>query len=433
MGMTLSEKILAKHCGKSSVNAGDLVNVKVDMVMANDVTAPIAIREFNKLGLNKVFDPKRVAIVLSHFVPNKDIEAGAQAKTSRDFAREQGILFFDEGHGGIEHILLPQEGLVVPGDVYIGADSHTPTPGALTAFTCGMGSTDIAVGMATGEIWMKVPSTLRFIYHGKIGPWIRSKDLILYTIGQIGTDGATYSTMQFEGEVINTLSMDARFTMCNMVAEAGGKNGIIPFDETVNQYVTPKAKRPWEVFTADDDAVYEKTFEWDVSDLEPQIAFPFSPDNTKPISEAVSKNISVDQVFIGSCTNARLEDLREAASILKGHKVSPWVRCIVIPATMEVYRACLKEGLAEIFNEANCVFSTPTCGPCLGGFMGVVAKGEKCLSTSNRNFPGRMGHPEGEVFLSNPSVAAATAITGRITHPEEIISADSVLSAMKGS
>jgi len=432
MGMTISEKILADHSGRKAVSPGDLINVKVDMVMANDVTAPISIREFQKLGVNKVFDPSRVAIVLSHYVPNKDIASAAQAKISRDFARQYGVLYFDESHGGIEHILLPQEGLVVPGDVYVGADSHTPTPGALCAFTCGMGSTDIAVAMATGEIWMKVPHTLRFIYHGKPGPWIRGKDLILYTIGQIGTDGATYATMQFEGEAMKYMSMDARFTMCNMVAEAGGKNGIVPFDQVTEAYVKPRAKRPWKVYQPDPDAHYAATYEWDVSDMEPQVAFPFSPGNTHPVSEAVKRNITVDQVFIGSCTNARLEDLREAAAILKGRKVSPWLRCIVIPATMEVYRACLREGLIEVFNEAGCVFSTPTCGPCLGGFMGVVAEGERCLSTSNRNFPGRMGHPKGEVYLANPSVAAATAIMGRIAHPEEVADPKKVLAAMRG-
>ena len=432
MGMTISEKILADHSGRKEVNPGDLLNVKVDFVMANDITAPIAIREFHKLGVNQVFDPQRVAIVLSHYVPNKDIAAGAQAKTSRDFARQYGVLFFDEAHGGIEHILLPQEGLVVPGDLYVGADSHTPTPGALCAFTCGMGSTDIAVAMATGEIWMKVPHTLRYIYHGQPGPWIRSKDLILYTIGQIGTDGATYAAMQFEGEALKHLSMDARFTMCNMVAEAGGKNGVMLFDEVAEAYVKPRAKRPWKVYEPDPNAQYAATYEWDVTNLELQVAFPSSPGNTKPISEAVRQNISVDQVFIGSCTNARLEDLREAAAIIKGHKVSPWLRCIVIPATMEVYRACLKEGLIDIFSEADCIFSTPTCGPCLGGFMGVVAEGERCLSTSNRNFPGRMGHPQGEVYLSNPAVAAATAVMGRIAHPEEVAEPEAVLAAMRG-
>ena len=432
MPMTISEKILAAHAGKRSVSPGDLVNVKVDLVMANDITAPISIREFQKLGVSKVFDTQRVVLVLSHFVPNKDIASATQSKITRDFARQTGVVFFDEGHGGIEHILLPQEGIVVPGDVYIGADSHTTTPGALCAFTCGMGSTDIAVAMATGEIWMKVPSTLRFVYHGTPGPWTRSKDLILFTLGQIGTERATYRTMQFEGEAMAGLSMDARFTMCNMVAEGGGKNGVMLFDKVTEAYVAPRAKRPWKVYTPDPGCAYEQTYEWDVSELEPQLAMPYSPGNVASISELAGKNISIDQVFIGSCTNARLEDLREAAAILRGRKVAPWLRCIVIPATMQVYKQCLAEGLIDVFVEAGCAVSTSTCGPCLGGYMGVVAEGERCVSTSNRNFPGRMGHPKAEVYLASPSVAAATAVMGRIAHPAELVKPEAVLAAMRG-
>jgi 3-isopropylmalate/(R)-2-methylmalate dehydratase large subunit len=430
--MTISEKILAEHAGKKEVSPGDLIQVRVDLVMANDITAPIAVREFRNLGASRLFDPERVVLVLSHFVPNKDIASATQAKVLREFAREQGAVFFAEGQGGIEHALLPQKGLVVPGDVYVGADSHTTTCGALGAFTCGMGSTDIAVAMATGEIWMKVPPTIRFVYHGRPGPWLRSKDLILYTIGQIGTDGALYATMQFEGEAISGLSMDARLTMCNMVAEAGGKNGLMPVDEVTLAYVRGRARRPFKIYQPDPDAQYAATYEWDISELEPQVAMPYSPANVAPVGELASRNISIDQAFIGSCTNGRLEDLREAAAILKGRKVAPWVRCIVIPATMEIYKQCLREGLIEVFTEAGAVFSTPTCGPCLGGYMGVVAEGERCVSTSNRNFPGRMGHIKAEVYLASPSVAAASAVTGRITHPEEVARAEDVLKAMKG-
>jgi 3-isopropylmalate/(R)-2-methylmalate dehydratase large subunit len=431
MGMTIAEKILADHAGKKEVSPGDLLSVKVDLCMGNDVTAPLAIREFKKLGVKRVFDPSRVVFVPSHFVPNKDIASAALAKAMRDFAREYGVVYFEQGQAGIEHILLPEQGLVVPGDVYVGADSHTTTCGGLCAFAAGFGSTDLAVAMATGEIWMKVPHTLRFIYHGRLGPWTRSKDLILYTIGRIGTDGALYACMQFEGEAIRTLSMDARFTMCNMVAEAGGKTGIVPFDEVTLAYVQGRAKRPWKVYTPDPDASYAATYEFDASTIEPMVALPFSPGNVVPVAEVASKNITIDQVFIGSCTNARLEDLREAAAILKGRKVAPWTRCIVIPATTQVYKQVLQEGLMDIFVEAGCAVSTPACGPCLGGYMGVLAEGERCVSTSNRNFPGRMGHPKAEAYLTNPSVAAASAVLGRIAHPEEVARAEDVLLAMR--
>ncbi len=420
MGMTLAEKILAAHCGKNEVSPGDLINVKVDLVMANDVTAPIAIRQFYNLGVKDVFDKSRVVFVPSHFAPARDIATAAQCKVMRDFAREMGIVYYEVGEAGIEHILLPWKGHIVPGDVYCGADSHTPTCGALGAFATGMGSTDIAVAMATGEIWMKVPETLRLIYHGKMGKWTRSKDLILHTIGRIGTDGGTYMAMQFEGETLKDMSMDARFTMTNMVAEAGGKTGLMLVDEVTLDYVTPRAQRPWTVYEPDPDAVYAATYEFDASQIEPTVALPFSPGNTKMVSEVASQDIQIDQVFIGSCTNARMEDLREAADIIRGHKVAPWVRCIVIPATQDIFLEALKEGLIETFTEAGCQVSGATCGPCLGGHYGVLGEGERCVSTSNRNFPGRMGHPKGEAFLVNPAVAAAAAVAGRIVHPEEV-------------
>lgn len=421
MGMTLAEKILAAHCGKKSVSPGDLINVKVDLVMANDITAPIAIEQYRKLGVADVFDKQRVVFVPSHFVPARDIATAAQCKVMRDFAKEMGIVYYELGQAGIEHILLPWKGHIVPGDVYCGADSHTPTCGALGAFATGMGSTDIAVAMATGEIWMKVPETMRLIYHGKMGKWTRSKDLILHTIGQIGTDGGTYLAMQFEGDTLKDMSMDARFTMTNMAAEAGAKTGMMLVDDVTLDYVRPRAKRAWTVYEPDADARYVSTYEFDASKIEPTVALPFSPGNTKTISEVAKDDIKIDQVFIGSCTNARMEDLREAAEIMRGRKVAPWVRCIVIPATQDIFLEALKEGLIEVFTESGCQVSAATCGPCLGGHYGVLAEGERCVSTSNRNFPGRMGHPKAEAFLVNPPIAAAAAIAGRIVHPEEVI------------
>jgi 3-isopropylmalate/(R)-2-methylmalate dehydratase large subunit len=421
MGMTIAEKILAAHSGRRTVTPGDLINVKVDLVMANDVTAPIAIRQFYNLGVKDVFDKERVVFVPSHFLPARDIATAEQGRVMRDFAREMGIVYYEIGQAGIEHILLPWKGHVVPGDVYCGADSHTPTCGALGAFACGMGSTDIAVAMATGETWMKVPETIRFIYHGRMGPWTRSKDLILHTIGEIGTDGATYMAMQFEGETLKQMSMDARFTLTNMVAEAGGKTGIIAPDEVTMEYVKPRAKHSWTVYESDPDAAYAATYEFDASQIEPTVALPFSPGNTKTVSEVAKQDIKIDQVFIGSCTNARMEDLREAAEIMRGKMVAPWVRCIVIPATQDIFKEALKEGLIEVFTESGCQVSAATCGPCLGGHYGVLAEGERCVSTSNRNFPGRMGHPKAEAFLVNPPVAAAAAIAGRIVHPEEVV------------
>jgi 3-isopropylmalate/(R)-2-methylmalate dehydratase large subunit len=420
MGMTIAEKILAAHSGRKEVSPGDLINVKVDLVMANDVTAPIAIEQFLRLGVKEVFDKERVVFVPSHFVPARDIATAEQFRVMRDFAKESGVVYYELGQGGIEHILLPWKGHVVPGDVYCGADSHTPTCGALGAFACGMGSTDIAVAMATGETWMKVPETMRLIYHGKMGKWTRSKDLILHTIGRIGTDGATYMAMQFEGEALKAMSMDARFTMTNMVAEAGGKTGIIPVDDVTLDYVRPRAKHEWTVYEPDPDAAYITTYEFDASAIEPTVAMPYSPGNTKTISEVAKEDIKIDQVFIGSCTNARMEDLREAAEIMRGKKVAKWVRCIVIPATQDIFKEALKEGLIGIFTESGCQVSAATCGPCLGGHYGVLAEGERCVSTSNRNFPGRMGHPKAEAYLVNPPIAAAAAIAGRIVHPEEV-------------
>jgi 3-isopropylmalate/(R)-2-methylmalate dehydratase large subunit len=417
--VTLAEKILAAHAGKDRVTPGELVNVKVDLVLSNDITAPIAIREFERIGVKKVFDPQKVVMVPDHFVPNKDIPSAEQAKKMRQFALEQGLVYFEVGQMGIEHVLLPEQGLVLPGDVVIGADSHTCTYGALGAFATGMGSTDIASAMACGEIWMKVPPTIKFVYHGKPGKWVGGKDLILYTIGDIGVDGALYSVMEFVGEAIEALSMDGRFTMANMAIEAGAKAGIFRVDNKTLDYVRPRARRPYKVYEPDRDAQYARTIEYDVSRLEPQVAFPHLPSNTRPISQV--GQIGIDQVVIGSCTNGRLEDLQVAARILKGRLVHPMVRCIIIPGSQQVYLRALREGLIETFIQAGAAVSTPTCGPCLGGYMGVLAAGERCVSTTNRNFVGRMGSPQSEVYLANPAVAAASAILGRIASPEEVV------------
>ena len=416
--MTLAEKILATHAGKKKVSRGEFLNVRVDLILANDITAPIAIREFNRLGVDKVFDPKKVVMVPDHFVPNKDIASAEQAKLMREFAHEQEIIYFEVGEAGIEHVLLPEQGLVLPGEVVIGADSHTCTYGALGAFATGMGSTDIAAAMATGDIWMKVPPTIKLVYHGSLGKWVGGKDLILYTIGDIGVDGALYSAMEFTGKAIDYLSMDSRFTMANMAIEAGAKAGIFRVDNKTLDYVKSRAKRPYTVYEPDRDAEYAKIIEYDTSAIEPQVALPHSPANTKPLSQV--GNIEIDQAVIGSCTNGRLEDLRLAARILKGRKVHPGVRCIIIPGSQQVYLDALTEGLIEIFIKAGAVVSPPTCGPCLGGHMGVLGDGERCISTTNRNFVGRMGSPKSEVYLSNPAVAAASAIMGRIASPEEI-------------
>jgi 3-isopropylmalate/(R)-2-methylmalate dehydratase large subunit len=416
--LTLAEKILATHADKKRVSPGEFLNVRVDLILANDITAPIAIREFKRLGVKKVFDPKKIVMVPDHFVPNKDVASAEQARLMREFAREQEIIYFEVGEAGIEHVLLPEQGLVLPGEVVIGADSHTCTYGALGAFATGMGSTDIAVAMATGDIWMKVPPTIKFIYHGKSGKWVSGKDLILYTIGDIGVDGALYSAMEFSGKAIDSLSMDSRFTMANMAIEAGAKAGIFQVDEKTLDYVKPRAKRPYKVYEADRDAEYSRVIEYDASRIEPQVALPHSPANTKPVSEV--KNIEINQAVIGSCTNGRLEDLKIAARILKRKKIHPGVRCIIIPGTPQVYLDALAEGLIEIFIRAGAVVSPPTCGPCLGGHMGVLGDGERAISTTNRNFVGRMGSPKSEVYLANPAVAAASAIMGKITSPEEV-------------
>lgn len=416
--MTLAEKILAAHSGKEKVSPGEFINARVDLVLSNDITAPLAIKEFQKLGVNKVFDPKKVVMVPDHFCPNKDILSAEQAKTMREFAQKYELTYFEVGKMGIEHVLLPELGLVLPGDVVVGADSHTCTYGALGAFATGMGSTDIAVAMATGEIWMKVPPTIKFVYHGKLMKWVGGKDLILHTIGDIGVDGALYAAMEFAGEAVSALPMDGRFTMSNMAIEAGGKVGIFKVDKETLKYVKPRAKRPYQVYEPDADAEYAKVIEYDVSKIEPQVAFPHLPSNVRPISQV--GDIKIDQVVIGSCTNGRLDDLKTAAKVMKGRKVNPNLRCIIIPGSQRVYLDALREGLIEIFIKAGAVVSTPTCGPCLGGYMGVLAAGERCVSTTNRNFVGRMGSPKSEVYLANPAVAAASAVLGKLSSPDEV-------------
>ena len=416
--MTLVEKILAAHAGKSRLSPGQFINVRVDVILANDITAPIAIREFKRIGRERVFDPKKVVMVADHFVPNKDIASAEQVKVMREFARQQGVIYFETGQMGIEHVLLPEQGLVLPGDVVIGADSHTCTYGALGALATGMGSTDIAAAMATGDIWMKVPPTIAFAYHGRLGKWVGGKDLILFTIGDIGVDGALYSAMEFSGEAIESLSLEGRLTMANMAVEAGAKAGIFRVDGKTLAYIKSRAQRPYTVYEPDSDAEYARIIEYDVSSLEPQVALPHSPANVRPISQV--GEIEIDQVVIGSCTNGRLEDLKVAARILKARKVHPRVRCIVIPGSQRVYLDALTEGLIEIFIRAGAVVSTPTCGPCLGGHMGVLAAGERCVATTNRNFIGRMGSTKSEVYLANPAVAAASAIMGRIASPEKV-------------
>ncbi|MFA7077102.1 MAG: 3-isopropylmalate dehydratase large subunit [Syntrophomonas sp.] len=419
MGMTISQKILAAHAGKDHVEAGELLNCQLDVILGNDVTAPVAIAEFNKLGLKHVFEQDSIVLVPDHFTPNKDIKSAEQCKIVREFAREHGIKnYFEIGQMGIEHCLLPEKGLVGPGDLIIGADSHTCTYGALGAFATGVGSTDMAAAMATGEAWFKVPESIKFIYYGKTPRWVGGKDFILHAIGDIGVDGARYMSMEFTGEAISSLSMDNRFSMANMAIEAGGKNGIIAADEITLAYIKDRVRRPYKIYHSDDDAVYVRTIEYDVSIMEPLVAFPHLPENTRPVSEAGA--VWLDQVVIGSCTNGRIEDLEAAASILKGHKVHPEIRVIILPGTQAIYLEALRRGFVETFIEAGAVVSTPTCGPCLGGHMGILAKGEKALATTNRNFVGRMGHPESEVYLCNPAVAAASAIKGRITPPWEV-------------
>ena len=420
MPMTITEKILAAHAHKDKVHPGELANVKIDLALGNDITAPMAIFEFEKIGVGKVFDPERVVLVPDHFVPNKDIKSAGQAKVLRDFVRRYHLgNYFEVGRMGIEHCLLPEEGLVGPGDVIIGADSHTCTYGALGAFSTGVGSTDLAAAMASGEIWLKIPESLKFVYVGELPPWVSGKDLILHTIGALGVDGAAYKAMEFTGPVIEKLSMDSRFTMANMAVEAGAKNGIVPPDKITADYVQGRAKRPYQFYSSDPDAQYAGIYEFDVSMLEPLVAFPHLPENVCPVSKA--GHIKIDQAVIGSCTNGRLEDLRIAAGILRGKKVHPEVRLIIIPGTQKIYLQLLDEGLIKVFIEAGAAVSTPTCGPCLGGYMGVLAKGERCIATTNRNFVGRMGHRESEVYLSNPAVAAASAVAGYIAGPQEVV------------
>ena len=454
--MTLAEKILAVHSNRAKVIPGEFVNVTADLVLANDITAPLAIKEFQRLGIAKVFEPQKIVMVPDHFCPNKDIQSAEQAKLMREFAKEQELVYFEVGRMGIEHVLLPEQGLVLPGQVIVGADSHTCTYGALGAFATGMGSTDIAVAMATGEIWMKVPPTIKFVYRGELPRWVGGKDLILYTIGDIGVDGALYSVMEFAGEAIGALSMDGRFTMANMAIEAGAKAGVFHVDDKAEEYLqhvtanqipsiiargqtdrlslreTESRSNLWtgpeqapqsqlrSIYRSDEDAEYAEVIEYDVSRIEPQVAFPHLPSNTKPISQV--DDIKLDQVVIGGCTNGRLDDLRVVAKLLRGKQVHPELRCIIIPGSQQVYLQALREGLIETFVEAGVAVSTPTCGPCLGGHMGVLAAGERCLATTNRNFVGRMGSPQSEVYLCNPAVAAASAILGRIASPEEIVS-----------
>jgi len=421
MSMTITEKILAKHAGLEKVEPNDLIIAKVDIILANDITAPIAIEQFKKTGAKKVFDENKIALVPDHFVPNKDIKSAMQVKLLRDFAKEYNIKhFFELGQMGIEHALLPEQGIVLPGDLVIGADSHTCTYGGLSAFATGMGSTDIGAAMASGETWLKVPESIKFILKGELNPWVEAKDIILYIIGDIGVDGALYKSMEFTGPAIEKLGMSARLTIANMAIEAGAKNGIFPPDNITKNYVSDKAAREYNFFTSDEDANYSDSKEYDLSQIEPIVAFPHLPENTRPISQV--GNVIIDQAVIGSCTNGRIEDLRSAAKILKGKKIAKYVRLIIIPATPLIYKQALDEGLFEIFLNAGAVISPPTCGPCLGGYMGILAKGEKAVATTNRNFVGRMGHPESEVYLASPAVAAASAIAGKICGPEEILS-----------
>jgi len=419
MGMTIAEKILAAHAGLKTVSPGDLIDVNVDLVLANDITAPIAIHEFKRAGLSEVFDPERVVLVPDHFAPNTNIKAAEQCKILRDFARSQELKnYFEVGKGGIEHVILPEKGLVAPGDLVIGADSHTCTYGALGAFATGMGSTDIAAAMATGRTWLKVPETIRFVYKGQLPKWVGGKDLILHTIGDIGVDGALYKTMEFAGPVVKQLTMDGRFTMANMAIEAGGKAGIFHVDDKTLTYIKGRVNRPYQVYTSDPDARYAAVYEYDVTGMEPVIALPHLPSNTVPLSQA--RGIKMDQVVIGSCTNGRWEDMVTAADVLRRRRVSDSLRCIVIPGSQEVFHRLLEERLMEVFIDAGAVVSTPTCGPCLGGYMGILAAGERCISTTNRNFVGRMGHRDSEVYLANPAVAAASAVLGYIGGPEEL-------------
>ncbi|PYG89146.1 3-isopropylmalate/(R)-2-methylmalate dehydratase large subunit [Ruminiclostridium sufflavum DSM 19573] len=419
MGMTMTQKILAAHAGLNSVKPGQLIKAKLDMVLGNDITSPVAIKEFDKVGLDKVFDINKIAIVPDHFTPNKDIKSAEQVKICREFSKKMGIVnFFEVGQMGVEHALLPEKGLVVPGDVVIGADSHTCTYGALGAFSTGIGSTDMAAGMATGEAWFKVPEAIKFKLKGKPRKWVGGKDVILHIIGMIGVDGALYKSMEFTGEGCRELSMDDRFTIANMAIEAGAKNGIFEVDEKTEEYVKEHSVRAYTAYKADEDAEYCSAYEIDLDTIKPTVAFPHLPENARTIDNV--GDIKIHQVVIGSCTNGRIEDMRIAAEVLKGRKVHGDVRCIIIPATQKIWKQAMNEGLFDIFIDSGAAVSTPTCGPCLGGHMGILAKGERAVSTTNRNFVGRMGHPESEVYLASPAIAAASAILGKIAGPEEL-------------
>ena len=420
MGMTITEKIIASHAGLKEVHPGQFVYANVDICLGNDITAPIAIEEFEKTGISKVFDPEKIVLVPDHFTPNKDIKSAQQSKSLRAFAEKHHLKhYFEIGRMGIEHALLPEKGIVGPGDLVIGADSHTCTYGALGAFSTGVGSTDLAACFATGKVWLKVPESIRFVFHGKVKNWTSGKDLILYTIGKIGVDGALYKSMEFAGSAITLLPMDDRLAMCNMAIEAGAKSGIIAPDKITEEYIKGRVKRKHMMYQSDPDCNYAKTYKFDAGEISPQVALPSLPENTKPVEEV--SGIKIDQVVIGSCTNGRISDLQIAAKILKGKKIHPSIRLIIIPATQEIYKQALQDGLIETFIDAEAVVSTPTCGPCLGGHMGILAEGERALSTTNRNFVGRMGHPKSEIYLCSPAVAAASAITGKITPPDEII------------
>ena len=420
MGMTMTQKILARAAGVESCRAGELLMCRLDLVLGNDITAPVAINEFVKMGATKVFDPAKIALIPDHFVPNKDIKSATMAKQMRDFARAQQIVhYYEVGRVGIEHALLPEQGLVAPGEVIIGADSHTCTYGAVGAFSTGVGSTDMAVGMATGECWFKVPEAVKVVLKGKMKPWVSGKDVILHLIGEIGVDGALYQSLEFTGDGVASISMDGRLTIANMAIEAGAKNGIFPVDDVCRAYLAERVTRPYTAFEPDEDAEYAKVVEIDLDQLDLTVALPHLPENTKPARECT--DLAIDQVVIGSCTNGRISDMRVAAQILRGHKVSDRVRCIVIPGTQQVVKDCLAEGLVDVFIDAGAIFTMPTCGPCLGGFCGVLADGERAVSTTNRNFVGRMGHTGSEIILASPAVAAASAIMGRVATPEEVL------------
>jgi 3-isopropylmalate/(R)-2-methylmalate dehydratase large subunit len=421
MGMTMTQKILAAHAGLDSVTAGQLIEAKLDVVMANDITGPMALPIFRQMA-DKVFDKDKVVLVPDHFTPNKDIKSAENSKAIREFAKDQGLSwYFEQGKSGVEHAILPEAGVVAAGECIIGADSHTCTYGALGAFSTGVGTTDIATGMAMGELWFKVPSAIKFVLTGKPGRYVSGKDIIIHIIGKIGVDGALYKSMEFTGDGIRNLSMADRFTMANMAIEAGAKNGIFPVDEKTEEYLKEHTKKDYHVYEADEDAEYESIVEIDLSEVRPTVAFPHLPGNAKTIDEVEAMEpIKIDQVVIGSCTNGRISDMRKAAAILKGHTVHPDVRVMVVPATQEVYKECIKEGLVDIFIDAGCAFNTPSCGPCMGGHMGVMAPGEKCVSTTNRNFVGRMGDVESLIYLASPEVAAASAIAGYIANPEKV-------------